>query len=159
MIIEENLKTIQEIIKDFFEKMFFADIEIFLSHKDSILFIDLKVKNPQILIGKRGETLFKIRHLLKAILKKKINASEFFIEFDINDYKKKRIEYLKKLAREIAERVSLTKTEEFLPLMSSYERRIIHLELANFPDIFTESIGTGQERKITIKPKYSDEQH
>lgn len=153
MIIEENLKLIQEIIKDFFEKMFFADIQIFLSYKDSILFIDLKVEDPQILIGKRGKTLFEIYHLLKAILKKKINEPKFFIEFDINDYKKKKVEYLKKTAREIAQRVSLTKIEEILPPMSSYERRIIHLELSNFPDIFTESIDKGQNRKITIKPK------
>ena len=75
----------------------------------------------------------------------------FYIDLDINDYKKKKIEYLKETARAVADEVALTKKEKYLPSMPPYERRIIHMELASRSDVTTESIGQEPERKIVIR--------
>jgi spoIIIJ-associated protein len=84
-------------------------------------------------------------------LKREIKA-DFYIDIDISGYKKKKIEYLKELARSIADEVSLTKKEIILDPMPSFERRIIHLELASRPDVTTESIGKEPKRRVVIKP-------
>ena len=84
------------------------------------------------------------------ILNKKLQKNIYF-KLDINNYQKNKIEYLKKLAKESAEEVILTKKSKVLPPMSSYERRIIHTELAERQDIITESQGDGPDKNITIR--------
>lgn len=163
MFNQNNLEKIKEVTKDFFKKMTFkVEIE-FLPPKDYnppttpkekryiTLPINLKTENPQILIGEGGQTLSEIQHLLKAILKRQIKEP-FYIDLDINDYKKKKIEYLKELARNIADEVVLTKKEKILAPMPAYERRIIHLELTGRSDVATESIGKEPERRVVIRP-------
>jgi len=59
---------------------------------------------------------------------------------------------LKKLSKELADEVAKTRKSIMLQPMSSYERRIIHLELAERPDIVTESIGEEPERRVIIRP-------
>ena len=151
MISPSNLEEIKKTVKEFFEKAT-LEVEIeFFPQRDLTLPINLKTEDPQILIGERGQTLFEIQHLLKAILKRKIKEN-FYIDLDINDYKKKKIDYLKEMARSSADEVALTKKEKILPAMPAYERRIIHLELADRSDVTTESIGQEPERRIVIRP-------
>jgi len=151
MLNQGDLKKIKEIVEEFFKKMTFeVEIEI-LPQKDLTLPINLKLKEPQILIGEGGQTLFETQHLLKAILKRKI-SEPFFVDLDISGYKKKKIEYLKELAKSIADEVAITKKEKSLAPMPAYERRIIHLELAGRSDVTTESIGQEPERRVVIRP-------
>ncbi len=148
---QQSLEIIKEITKEFFKKTTFeAEIE-FLPPQELTLPINLKTDDPQILIGEGGQTLVEIQHLLKTILKRKIQEP-FFIDLDINGYKKKKIEYLKELAKSVADEVALTKKEKSLASMPAYERRIIHLELAGRQDVTTESIGQEPERKVIIRP-------
>jgi spoIIIJ-associated protein len=148
---QQNLEEIKKITKDFFGKTTF-EIEIeFLPLQGLTLPINLKTDDPQILIGEKGQTLIELQYLLKIILKRKI-SEPFFIDLDIDGYKKKKNEYLKELARSTADEVALTKKEKSLAPMPAYERRIIHLELADRQDVTTESIGQEPERKVIIKP-------
>lgn len=160
MLSQIDLGKIKEITKEFFKKMTF-EVEIeFLPQKDLTLPINLKTEEPQILIGEGGQTLTEIQRLLKAIFKKalqqdeeeKLDKEPFFIDIDINNYKKKKYEYLKELAKSTADEVALIKKEKTLSPMPAYERRVIHLELAGRSDVTTESIGQEPERKIVIKP-------
>jgi spoIIIJ-associated protein len=151
MLSQNNLKTIKETTEEFFKKTTLEVEAEFLPPKELTLPVNLKTETPQILIGEGGQTLAEIQHLLKAILKRKI-AEPFFIDLDINGYKKKKTEYLKEMARSVADEVALTKKEKVLAPMPAYERRIIHLELASRPDVTTESIGQEPERRIAIRP-------
>ena len=151
MLDQKDFKTIREIVEEFFKKI---DLEIFienLNFKEGILFLNLKIKEPKLLIGERGEALSDLQHLLKAITKRKIKK-EFYLDLDINNYKKRKIEYLKELAKGLADEVALTKKEKILPPMAAYERRIIHLELAGRKDVTTQSTGKEPDRKVIIKP-------
>jgi len=154
-MIQTNSEKIKEIIREFFDKtgLTLESIEI-KSPQDLTIPINLKIEEPQILIGEGGQTLFEVQRLLKMILQKKIaSEARFYIDIDINDYKKKKTDYLKEMAKSAADEVSLIKKEKYLPPMSAYDRRIIHLELASRADVITESVGFEPERKVAIKPR------
>mgnify|MGYP001059463314 CR=1 FL=1 len=153
MLSQIEFEKIKKELDEFFGKLSFATRIELLELENEIIKIKINTEEPQLLIGEKGETLLEIQHLLKLILKKKFFIKEqFYIDLDVNDYKKKKINYLKELANNIADEVSLTKREKELPPMSSYERRIIHLELAQRGDVVSESIGKEPERRVVVKP-------
>ncbi len=152
MLSQANLETIKKTVKEFFDKTTFEVELYFLPEKEGTLPVNLNTLEPQILIGEAGQTLNEIQYLLKLILRKKIQEP-FFLDLDINNYKKKKSDYLKEIARSAADEVSLMRQEKVLPAMSAYERRVIHLELANRSDVITESLGEEPERRIVVKPK------
>jgi len=151
MLNQKDILEIKKISQEFFGKTSLEiEVEILLL-EDKTVPIKIKTEEPKLLIGQNGKTLNEIQHLLKAILKRKI-PEDFYISLDINDYKKKKTEYLKETAKSLADQVSLTKQEKILAFMPAYERRIVHLELAERPDVTTESIGREPERRIIVKP-------
>jgi len=168
MLDQEDIKKIKEITEDFFQKMTISlsKTEAGLSYRElspkepdqadkeqqDVVDLDIKLEEPQILIGEKGQTLFEVQRLLRMILNKSLQKI-FYLNLDINDYKKKKVEYLKSLAKDLADEVSFSKEEKILLPMSSYERRVIHTELSQRSDIITESIGEGFDRHIVIKPK------
>jgi spoIIIJ-associated protein len=149
---QAEAEKIKEVAQGFFEKMGLGITLEIKSLEGETLPIDLKMADPQILIGERGQTLAETQHLLKAVLRKSIaTTAPFYVDLDINDYKKKKTEYLKEMACSFADEVVLTRKEKELSPMPAYERRIIHLALAGREDVLTESVGEGPERRIIIK--------
>ncbi|PIQ92642.1 MAG: hypothetical protein COV69_01985 [Parcubacteria group bacterium CG11_big_fil_rev_8_21_14_0_20_39_14] len=117
------------------------------------VWVNLNLKDPQFLIGPGGIYLEAFERLLRAVSKRKIfETGKVFINVDINNYRKRRAEFLKELAREIGDQVSLSKKAVTLEPMSAFERRIVHLELASRQDVATESVGEEPERKVEISP-------
>ena len=153
MLNQEDIKKIKETAEEFFEKMTIdvLKLEVNSSGDIDVVDLDIKLEEPQILIGEHGQTLFELQRLLKTVLNKKLQKI-FYLNLDINEYKKKKIEYLKDLAKDLADEVALNKEEKVLFPMPAYERRIIHTELSQRKDIITESQGEGQDRHIVIKP-------
>jgi spoIIIJ-associated protein len=143
---------IKEIVEKFFDKTGFSVLIEVSNPEEGIMQARIKTDEPKILIGQNGQTLFEIQHLLRIIIKKSYENPVQF-DLDINEYKKKKMEYLKETARTVADEVFLSKKNHIFEPMSSYERRVIHLELANRSDVTTESIGEGGERHIMVKAK------
>lgn len=150
----QEFEKIKIAAEDFFKQTGLV-LEVAVKNQaDSTIFVDVKADEPQFLIGERGQTLSEIQRLLRAVLRKKAESPlSFYIDVDVNDYKKKKSEYLKEVAVSAADEVSITRREKELPSMSSYERRVVHTELASRTDIITESIGEEPERRIKIKPR------
>jgi spoIIIJ-associated protein len=147
-----DLKKIKEIIGEFFTKTrLVSNVRVAIGDNNTIL-IEIESEDPKMLIGQNGQILNDMQYLLKNILSHSL-MEQINVDLDINDYKKKKYQYLKSLAREAADEVALTKTEKELSPMAPYERRIVHMELSQREDIKTESIGEGFERRIIIKPK------
>jgi predicted RNA-binding protein Jag len=90
-----------------------------------------------------------MNHILQMMAKKN-GAKPIFL--DINNYRHEREGLIAELARAAAKKAATTKQEVALPAMNSYERRIVHVELAIHPNVKTESVGEGRERYIVIKP-------
>ncbi len=151
MIDQNNINEIRKTIEEFFKKATFEVEAEVLPFEEKTVPVKIKTEEPRILIGQNGQTLAEIQHVLKAILRRKI-PEQFYLNIDINDYKKKKTEYLKETAISLADEVALTKKEKILTAMSAYERRIVHLELAERKDIITESMGEEPERRIVIRP-------
>lgn len=70
---------------------------------------------------------------------------------DVNYYRKERERLIAELARAAARKAVATKAEVELPPMNGYERRLVHVEIATHPELTTESVGTGKERRVIIK--------
>jgi spoIIIJ-associated protein len=106
-----------------------------------------------ILIGRRGQTLDALQYLVRLITSRETN-SKTPILIDVENYKQRRYDDLRALALNIAEQVKSSRSSFRLEPMPAFERRIIHLTLANNPDVTTESTGEGEFRKVVIVPKY-----
>ncbi len=167
MIDQNDIEIIKNITEEFLQKMTITPLLIkavgsMAENKEEqdnsnekingIIDLDITLEEPQILIGEKGQTLFEIQRLLRAMATKKIQKI-FYLNLDINKYKQSKIEYLKRISKDLADEVSLTKEEKVLFPMPAYERRVIHAELVQRSDVITESQGEGANRHIVIKPR------
>jgi len=114
--------------------------------------IKIKIINDEAryLIGRSGENLGALQHLLRSIAAKQQIAGNFLV--DINDYQKNRLEELTEAALLLADEVIRRQIARRLSPMNSYERRIVHMALKNIDGIITESEGEGEERRIVVRP-------
>lgn len=131
-----------------------ASINIDASDEKNII-VNISTNEAKFLIGRAGNVLGAFQHLVRILVNKKIGASFPFV-LDVNDYQKNRLEFLRELAIQMAEQSLSDKISVFLRPMAAYERRIIHLALSDYPQVETESVGDGAERRVVIKPKIAD---
>jgi len=110
------------------------------------------IKSPEsgLLIGEHGDTFQALSHLLRRIGSKDQEEKADF-SIDVNNYRSSMIEQLKMKAGILANRARDMKTDVELDPMSSYERLIIHGTLSGQPNIKTESIGEGKDRRLVIR--------
>jgi len=104
-----------------------------------------------ILIGRRGQTLAALQYIVRLIVNHRLKVWTPIV-IDVEGYKQRRSEALQALAVRMAEQVRVRGIPFTLEPMPAYERRIIHLALADHPDVTTESIGEGDARKVVILP-------
>lgn len=90
-----------------------------------------------------------LEHVLRLFAKKE-NAEYVFV--DVNNYRKEREYLIVEIAKAAARKATVTKADVTLPPMNAYERRLVHTELSTRPDVKTESVGTGSERYVVVKP-------
>lgn len=162
--VSDGLTTLSEFaagIKDVLEnilKMIDLSYSVTAFEYPDKLALNIKGDGSGLLIGKRGQTLDALQHILVKIAQKGRNEGEVKkIVVDTEKYREKRIEYLKNLAKKLAEKVKNTGKPVSVNPMSSYERRIIHLALDKEDGVYTQSVGEGPERKVMIMPKNNKE--
>ena len=102
-----------------------------------------------ILIGRRGQTLGALQYIVRLIVAERLKMW-VPINVDVAGYKKRRYESLENLALRMAEQVKRNRRLITLEPMPADERRIIHLALADHPDVTTQSMGEGETRKVAI---------
>ena len=104
------------------------------------------------LIGYKGRTIEALQSTINSILQKDTEENaKVFVE--VNGYKKKKEETLKRLANKMADNVVKFRKNIKLEPMSAYERMVIHTELADRKDVMTESVGVEPRRRVMIKLK------
>ena len=152
------MQEIKKIIEQILKTMGFDVIEIDIKKDNSLkdrelLNVNLKIdpKQAECFIKENGWGLSAFQHLLRVLISKKYPNQTFFI-LDINNYRKEREKFLIELALKTVQEVRKNKKSIILEPMSAYERRLIHLKLAEQPDIVTESIGEEPERRVVIRP-------
>lgn len=143
---------LEEILSNMF-KITGEDLEYSIEKKNNQLLLTINGDKVSHLIGYKGKTIESFQSLLNSMLQREDEEyAKVFVE--INDYKKKKEEKLKKLANKMADNVIRFRRPIKLEPMSAYERLIIHTELANRKDVETESIGEEPRRRVVIKKKY-----
>jgi spoIIIJ-associated protein len=114
--------------------------------------LDIEGDDLGILIGRRGETLTALQYLVNLMLNRRI-STRATVAIDVEGYRRRREESLRSLARRMADRVTSSGQSITLEPMPPNERRIVHIALADHPDVLTVSIGEGDARKVAITPR------
>jgi spoIIIJ-associated protein len=105
-----------------------------------------------LLIGKKGQNLIALEHLLRRMVGKQLKRS-VRMEVDVGGYKERRIAALKSKAISIASRVKASNKEMQVEPLSAAERRIVHLAVAGDPQVRTYTIGDGDLKSVVIAPQ------
>lgn len=113
--------------------------------------VDINGNDLSILIGRQAETLNALQYITGLIVGKELNKSIPII-VDVEGYRKRREKQLRGLARRMADQAVNTGRKQLLEPMPANERRLIHIELRDNPNVITESVGEDPRRKVTIMP-------
>lgn len=114
--------------------------------------IDISGDDLGALIGRRGETLLNLQYLVNLIIARRY-PNEGGVTIDIEHYRHRREEQIVDLATRMAERVRENGSPITLEPMSAADRRIVHLTLAEDPELETHSTGDGEDRKVVISTR------
>lgn len=149
---QKTQEKLEEILKNIFE---ITNEKVSYTIEKSGNQINLTIKGDEMshLIGYKGKTIEAFQSLLNSMLQRE-NEEYAKVFVEINDYKKKKEEKLRKLANKMAANCVKFRKPIKLEPMSAYERLIIHRELADRKDVETESIGEEPRRRVVIKRKY-----
>lgn len=121
------------------------------SEEGGMLWCMIETPDSSFMIGRDGETLRSLNHLVQKIVEKGSEEERPSIFVDVNGYQKKRFDNLKNIAHMMAERARYFKSNIEIDPMPAFERRIIHMFLEGNKDIKTESEGYGPSRRVVIK--------
>lgn len=146
-ITDLEMETV-DFLKNIIEKMdISATLEISKTEENKI-HINIESDKTNLLIGRKGSTLDALQLLANVFVSKK--KEDLKVVVDIEDYRGRREHSLQDLAEKTARHVRRTKTSHLLDPMNPFERRIIHLTLAEWEDIETISEGEGLYKKVRV---------
>jgi predicted RNA-binding protein Jag len=158
-------EEIQNLIKDLIEKTTVKLNKIsIIDDEPKNIWVSVEVSEPHFFIGRDGDGLHALSHLVHRIIEAKKTPSPFGhsplaggeksglgIIIDINGFQKKHIENIRAVAHMMSERARYFKSNIEVDPMSSFERRIVHEFLSESNDLKTESVGFGRDRRVVIK--------
>src|SRR5688572_6078024 len=116
--------------------------------------LDIEGKDAELLQAQTGELLEALQHLINQVFGRSLAGGERLV-CDVHGFRATREAELQAMANLAANRVRQTGVAFTFEPMTANERRIIHMTLADSPDLFTESIGEGSDRKLRIGSKSS----
>ena len=150
----ETIERAKEFLSEVLEKMK-LDVEIEGRAAEEGYVLSITGDKLGILIGKHGQTLDALQYIVNLAANRQQNQRIHFV-IDVEGYREKRTESLKKLAKSLSERAIKMRKDVRLEPMSRYERKIIHLTLQDNPKVTTQSTGTEPYRYVIITPKKGD---
>ena len=151
-VTDETKEAVSTFLKDTL-KVMGMEVEIALDiDEDGSLSINMSGPNMGILIGKRGQTLDSLQYLANRVANKH-QSGYVRVKLDTENYRARREETLKHLAKNIAHKVKRNRRPVALEPMNPYERRIIHSALQNDPYVTTHSEGEEPYRKVVVTLK------
>ena len=156
----QSLKIAKNVVTELLERMRVKAVvePCYIAPEDDrderIILVDIQGDDLSILIGRKSETLNALQYIASLIVSKELGKWVPMM-IDVQGYRKRRDRQLRQLGRKMAEQAIQSGRRQVLEPMPANERRVIHLELRNHPDVITESTGDEPYRKVTISPKNS----
>jgi len=114
--------------------------------------LDIEGEDLGLLIGRRGTSLSALQYMVNVMVTRKLQ-SRVLVTIDVEHYHRRREESLQGLAHRMAGRVKQSRRPVTLEPMPASERRIIHLALSEDRYVQTASVGSGDQRKVVIRPR------
>ena len=149
---DQTIQAVEQFVKDTLKAMN-MEVEITSSiDKDGALCVNMKGDHMGILIGKRGQTLDSLQYLANRVANKH-QSGYVRVKLDTENYRARREETLRHLAKNIAHKVKRNRRPVVLEPMNPYERRIIHSALQSDPYVTTHSEGEEPYRKVVVTLK------
>jgi len=143
---------VQQTVSDILKYMGLAFEKAEISVADGAVLCDIKSPEGSLIIGKNGQTLEALEHIVNLIVNRS-SETRVKVNLDTEEYRLRQQKRLETMAAKAAEQVrSSGKTFRFDP-MSAKDRRIIHMALQDAADVETFSEGEGMFRKVAVKPK------
>lgn len=155
---KQNLKVTKTVVEELLERMRVkASITPhYVEPEDErdrrVILVDIQGNDLSILIGRRSETLNALQYITSLIVSKELNKWVPLM-IDVQGYRERRNRQLRQLGRKMAEQAIQSGRKQVLEPMPANERRVVHLELRDHPQVFTESTGDEPYRKVTISLK------
>ena len=131
--------------------------EVDVAFEEGDLHLEIKGDQEGILIGRHGRTLDSFQFLINRMVNKRLETPVRIV-LDINDYRKRKTENLKKMAIRIGEKVKSEDHPLTIGPFDAHDRRLIHIALKEDPAVRTESLGEGKLKKIAIIPTLSEKE-
>jgi len=114
--------------------------------------IDISGQDLGLLIGRRGDTLLSLQYIVNLIVSRRY-PGKGGVTVDVEHYRHRREEMIISLAKRMADRVRQTGSPITLEPMTASERRLVHMTFADDPELTTNSIGEGENRKVVISAR------
>lgn len=114
--------------------------------------VEVNGKDLGVLIGRRGQTINAFQRIAALIVSKEMSRW-VRLSIDVEGHRSRREKQLRGMANRLANQVAQTGRSQSLEPMPANERRIVHMELQNHPDVVTNSVGEDPQRKVMIQPK------
>lgn len=130
---------------------FTDDVEVRTNHEGNSIHFELAGEKIAMLIGKRGQTLNALQHLVQVMLNRIANE-RYRVVVDAEGYRERRKATLEQLALRLADKAIKVKNHVSIEPMPSFERKIIHSALQQNKHVETHSEGSEPNRHVVIKP-------
>lgn len=139
-------------LKDVLEKLGVTEISVKVAEIENGAQIDIDGKNLGVIIGRHGETLDALQYLASFAANNAKSSGYYRIVLNTGNYREKREETLKSLARRMSQTAIKIGRPRSLEPMNPYERRIIHTEVQDIDGVTSHSVGEGPRRHVVICP-------
>lgn len=139
-------------LKSILEGMGFTDVSVTAKEAKEDIFFEITCgEDNGNIIGRRGETLDALQYLTRLFVNKTDNSKR--VSLNVGDYRKRREETLRAVAKRQANRVLKYGRSSALEPMNPYERRIIHTAIQEIDGVTSHSVGDGDRRRVVITPE------
>ena len=115
--------------------------------------LDIQGDSGALLIGRRGQTLEALQHIVSRIVAEKVGADGPQTIVDAEDYRGRRVRSLEDMALRLGEKAKRSRKPQSIDALNARDRRVVHMALKDDPWLTTKSQGQGAFRRLLIVPE------
>lgn len=130
-----------------------AEVVVKSGNTPSEFVLDIQGDSTALLIGRRGQTLEALQHIVSRIVAEKSGSDGPQPVVDAEDYRRRRVRSLEDMALRMGEKAKRSRKAQGIDALSARDRRIVHLALRDDPWLTTRSLGQGAYRRLLIIPE------
>jgi spoIIIJ-associated protein len=145
---EEVLSSVKSDLDKILQLMGFPS-ETSIMFDDTSIQCQINGEHEEVIVGSEGRTLDSLQYLLRKMSSREL-PDRMMIDLNAGDFRQRRIEELKKIATELAEKVKADGKTQAIPALNPSERRVVHVILQEDKSIRSRSVGDGLFKKVLI---------